>query len=1365
MRVWKNKEGFMKNRIIQGLCFTLLFVGLINAQATSVTYTNVLGTSATISWTPSVGGISNAVFVLAGAVGTPAPVNSTTYLANTVFATPASQIGASGWYCVFNGVGTTVAITGLTAGTTYRTMVVEYTGGAGSEVYNLTTNGTNPANVTTTFAAPTTEASVVNFTATLGTKTTINWTNGNGTSRAVFVLAGAAGTPTVTDRATYTANTAFGSGSVAGAGWFCVYNGVGTSVSITGLTATTTYRAVVVEYNGGGGVEGYLNSFTTNFANVTTATPPAQATAVSFTSVTTTTTTISWTNGGGANRAVFVRSGAAGSPSPVDGTTYTANTVFSVGTEIPVGSGWYCVYNGVGTTVAITGLTAGTTYRIKVVEYNGGAGSEIYNTSDAAGNPANITTTFAAPVVQASITSFTGTLTTQTTINFADGNGSSTAVFVYAGSSGNATTTNRTTYTANTAFGGGSQAGAGWFCVYNGATGVNTVTVTGLTAGTTYRAMAVSYNGTPGAEGYNTTANGMNVLTTYLEPTTQATAISATMVSATSTTISWTNGNGSSRIVFIQATSIATTPTDRSTYAANAAYGGSVYTGTSCVYNGTGSSVTVTGLSTSTVYEVKVFEYNGIPDGQNYMTAIAAGNPLTFATPPALTAPNSSIAETVIPYFDWAADGAAGTYDLQVSIDNTFASTNAISKTLLATDYYQAVQADQLSNGMLHYWRVRVNRTSGPTTSLWSAPFSFTTITPAMPYLTYPSNGAILSGTTTSMYWYTGMVGINYNIQIAPGGDPTFLTPGAFLLNTHTTNTYYTVNNSIFTQGATYYWRVIAKTLSGVVINISNKWQFSMPGLPQVVGSYPVGGVTIYNNPPTLYWYPLGYNSKVTDYVVRVRKGSAPNQTTEDALPLSAGTQWVFRTSSINTFVTVPIALDAGGTYYWDVSSYDGTTTINAAYFTNNASPVNSFVVYGNSTFIASYPSYPTAGSTVYTTTPTLYWYTNVYSPVIYYQVQVDDETGFTAPYKADITTGITTNSYTVLSSASLATGNTYYWRVRASIDNSNWGSWSSPASFVVSTTGTAASVATPYPATPNSGTVIGVTNPTLTWYAYSADPLQFRVKWATNPAVSGGTFTTPTGTSGWMTSNSFVLSGLTAGATYYWQVQARLATTLTEGAWSTVAWFTTAAGSASVVPLAGSPINGTPINNTNATLSWILPTQSTSTLKYDVQYSKQADFSDAVTISNLDKPNVEVKNLDKNSVYYWRAASTNNSGLTSSYSAPTSFNTGKTVTAIEEKVEQLPTQFELSQNYPNPFNPTTLISYALPQNAFVTLKVYDMLGREVKTLVSKEVAAGNYSVDWNGDDNFGNKVATGAYVYRITAGDFVSVKKMLLIK
>ncbi len=95
----------------------------------------------------------------------------------------------------------------------------------------------------------------------------------------------------------------------------------------------------------------------------------------------------------------------------------------------------------------------------------------------------------------------------------------------------------------------------------------------------------------------------------------------------------------------------------------------------------------------------------------------------------------------------------------------------------------------------------------------------------------------------------------------------------------------------------------------------------------------------------------------------------------------------------------------------------------------------------------------------------------------------------------------------------------------------------------------------------------------------------------------------------------------------------------------------------------------------------------------------------------------------------------------------------------------ELPSRFDLYQNYPNPFNPTTTIKYAIPKNVNVTLKIYDLLGREIKTLVNEVQSPGVYSVKWNGDNAAGAKVATGIYFYRIKAGNFVKVHKMLLLK
>ncbi|MBN1997588.1 T9SS type A sorting domain-containing protein, partial [candidate division KSB1 bacterium] len=94
-----------------------------------------------------------------------------------------------------------------------------------------------------------------------------------------------------------------------------------------------------------------------------------------------------------------------------------------------------------------------------------------------------------------------------------------------------------------------------------------------------------------------------------------------------------------------------------------------------------------------------------------------------------------------------------------------------------------------------------------------------------------------------------------------------------------------------------------------------------------------------------------------------------------------------------------------------------------------------------------------------------------------------------------------------------------------------------------------------------------------------------------------------------------------------------------------------------------------------------------------------------------------------------------------------------------------IPVSYQLQQNYPNPFNPETTIRYSLPFAEFVTLTVYDILGKKIKTLVNENKAPGRYQVIWDGKDENGLKVASGVYVYRLSAGKFVQSFKMLLIK
>ena len=94
-----------------------------------------------------------------------------------------------------------------------------------------------------------------------------------------------------------------------------------------------------------------------------------------------------------------------------------------------------------------------------------------------------------------------------------------------------------------------------------------------------------------------------------------------------------------------------------------------------------------------------------------------------------------------------------------------------------------------------------------------------------------------------------------------------------------------------------------------------------------------------------------------------------------------------------------------------------------------------------------------------------------------------------------------------------------------------------------------------------------------------------------------------------------------------------------------------------------------------------------------------------------------------------------------------------------------LPVEFGLSANYPNPFNPTTTIDYSIATAGDVSIVVYDMMGREVKSLVSDFATPGTYSVVWDATNNEGLSVAAGMYVYKMISSDFVEVNKMLLVK
>jgi hypothetical protein len=96
----------------------------------------------------------------------------------------------------------------------------------------------------------------------------------------------------------------------------------------------------------------------------------------------------------------------------------------------------------------------------------------------------------------------------------------------------------------------------------------------------------------------------------------------------------------------------------------------------------------------------------------------------------------------------------------------------------------------------------------------------------------------------------------------------------------------------------------------------------------------------------------------------------------------------------------------------------------------------------------------------------------------------------------------------------------------------------------------------------------------------------------------------------------------------------------------------------------------------------------------------------------------------------------------------------------VEDVKTEIPAEFTLHQNYPNPFNPSTKIRFVIPKSSFVSLKVYNVLGKQVATLAREEKPAGNYEVEFSGTD-----LPSGVYFYKLQTGSFIQTKKMILLR
>ena len=163
-------------------------------------------------------------------------------------------------------------------------------------------------------------------------------------------------------------------------------------------------------------------------------------------------------------------------------------------------------------------------------------------------------------------------------------------------------------------------------------------------------------------------------------------------------------------------------------------------------------------------------------------------------------------------------------------------------------------------------------------------------------------------------------------------------------------------------------------------------------------------------------------------------------------------------------------------------------------------------------------------------------------------------------------------------------------------------------------------------------------------------------------------------------------------------------------------------------------------------------------------------DFSLDRTTTSIDIPYMElVDEMSENNItsatIEWTVDVTDGIDTVTADNAPFTLNVDGS-DALGALAEQLiPQVFALHQNYPNPFNPTTTLRYDLPEDALVNITIYDMMGRQVSTLISSQQTAGYKSVRWNATNDKGAPVSAGLYLYTIQAGEFRQTKKMVLLK
>jgi peptidyl-prolyl cis-trans isomerase B (cyclophilin B) len=234
--------------------------------------------------------------------------------------------------------------------------------------------------------------------------------------------------------------------------------------------------------------------------------------------------------------------------------------------------------------------------------------------------------------------------------------------------------------------------------------------------------------------------------------------------------------------------------------------------------------------------------------------------------------------------------------------------------------------------------------------------------------------------------------------------------------------------------------------------------------------------------------------------------------------------------------------------------------------------------------------------------------------------------------------------------------------------------------------------------------------------------------------------------------SSSYTLKSVQLGLRkYYWRVSSNNGGH--RSAFSSIRSFTTGVS----IPTMQSPPTGSTNQPGNVIVKW---NKVFGAVSYHLQVATLANFAQTAIVVDQ-KGGVDtvkqMSGLQLSKKHYWRV-SAETPDYEGEFGLQWNFSTGTSTSATIS--QEIPKQFSLDQNYPNPFNPTTTISYHLPVFGFVSLKIFDLLGKEITALVNESKEPGSYSVTFDASN-----LVSGIYFYTLSAGEFIQTKKLILMK